>query len=245
MEKNREIKLQNIKKILKEYTSDYEISLNDKNIFDFQVYMEFLLEWNEKINLTAIKDPENIVIKHFLDSLLLQKAVKIETKAKMIDIGTGAGFPGVPTKIVRPDIDLTLLDSLNKRLIFLEQLGKKLQIDFTLIHSRAEEGGRQKNLREQFDIVTARAVAPLNLLCEYCLPFVKVGGIFAAMKGPEIEEELFDAKNAIGILCGEILSCKKFCLPDNSGRTIVLIQKTKTISDKYPRHGSKISKNPL
>lgn len=237
--------MEKIEARLQELAQAVGISLSGPQLGKFQRYLELLLVWNEKVNLTAITEPQEVVIKHFLDSLLLLNTVSLKQGAKVIDVGTGAGFPGIPLKIARPDLDLTLLDSLNKRLVFLQELLKELELSTETVHCRAEEGGRKKELRGKFDFVTARAVAPLNLLCEYCLPFLKVGGIFAAMKGPNCSEEIEAAKKAIGILGAEIKEKKELNLPDGSGRTIIVLKKCKETSDRYPRISAKIAKNPL
>jgi 16S rRNA (guanine527-N7)-methyltransferase len=237
--------MDNIEAILTEHEGALNLKFTPEQTANFQTYMELLVEWNEKINLTAITEPKEVAVKHFLDSLTVLNAVNIKSGSRVIDVGTGAGFPGIPLKIMRPDMELTLLDSLNKRLIFLKEVCTALKIDASLVHARAEEGGRQKQLREKFDIATARAVAPLNLLCEYCLPFLKVGGLFVAMKGPNCTDEVKNAKKAISLLGCELTEQKELVLPDNSGRTLILIKKIKTTPDIYPRHGSKISKYPL
>lgn len=211
----------------------------------FQQYMELLLNWSEKMNLTAIKEPREIAEKHFLDSILILKYIDLSGGAKLIDVGTGAGFPGVPLKIMRPKLELTLLDGLNKRLIFLKDVLDRLQLPAELVHARAEEAGRQKPYRGKFDFATARAVAPLNLLCEYCLPFLKMGGTFIAMKGPDPREETDAAKNAIALLGCELTKVEEFELPGGDRRSLIFIRRTKPLPDLYPRHGAKIAKNPL
>lgn len=208
-------------------------------------YAQMLMEWNEKINLTAIKKPEEIVTKHFVDSLALLSMAEVPENASVIDVGTGAGFPGVPVKLIRPDISLTLLDSLNKRVKFLQELSVALGQQNRCIHGRAEETGRKGEYREQFDVATARAVAHLRELSEYCLPFVKVGGLFAAMKSGDIEQELSEAGKAIRLLGGKMEDVRRFALPDGSARTIVLVKKISQTSSKYPRPHAKISKSPL
>ena len=172
------------------------------------VYADMLCDWNEKINLTAITDPEGIAVKHFLDSMMIFKYAEIPVGASVIDVGTGAGFPGVVMKIVRPDIKLTLLDSLAKRINFLNELCQALNIEVTTVHSRAEDV--PNGLRESFDIATARAVANMRVLSEYCMPYVKVGGSFVALKGAAASEELNEAKGAIKVLGGELVSIKTF-----------------------------------
>ncbi len=230
---------------LKELAQKEEIKLHDEQLNKFQKYLELLVSWNEKMNLTAITEPKEVAVKHFLDSILLLKVIHPKQEAKVVDIGTGAGFPGIPLKIVRPDLSLTLIDSLNKRLLFLAEVCKELGISAEILHIRAEEGGRKPELREKFDVATARAVAAMNLLSEYCVPYVKTGGIFAAMKGPNCAEELDAARKGIGILGAEISSVNEMNLPDGSGRTVIVLKKIKQTSDRYPRAGAKIAKNPL
>lgn len=237
--------MQNIEAALIEAAAGYDISLTPEQAALFQRYMELLLEWNEKINLTAIVEPQQVLEKHFLDSLLLAKAIELPQNAKVIDVGTGAGFPGIPLKILRPDLQLTLLDSLQKRLNFLKEVCTTLQIEAELVHDRAEEGGRRPQLREAFDLSCARAVAALPVLCEYCIPFVKQGGTFAAMKGPSAAQELEASARSAALLGSHMGKLKEFTLPDGSARSIVLFKKRSATSDKYPRHGSKIAKNPL
>ena len=220
------------------------VTLTEEMLSRFEQYCCMLLDWNQRMNLTAIKEPEAVAVRHFADSLTLLACCEVSPGASVIDVGTGAGFPGVALAIARPDLRLTLLDSLNKRLLFLKELTGKIGVQAQLIHSRAEEAGRGKQ-REQYDLATARAVAPLNLLCEYCLPFVRVGGIFAAMKGPDVQEELDGAQRAIALLGGKVEKICPFTLSDGSGRTIVLIKKKSQTPAKYPRHGAKIIKAPL
>ena len=234
-----------IASIVAEGASSFGIDLEEEALSRLETYASCLLEWNERMNLTAITRPEEVAVKHFVDSIALLSVVDIPKGGRMVDIGTGAGFPGVPILIARPDIRLTLLDSLNKRLIFLKELLGQLGLTAQLQHGRAEEGGKKPEFREQFDLATSRAVANLRLLAEYCLPYVKVGGIFAAMKGPDVESERKEAENAIRLLGGMVVSVHPFSLPDGSGRTIVVIQKEKKTPDAYPRHGSQISKKPL
>ena len=211
----------------------------------FEKYMNILLDWSSKINLTAITEKEDIILKHFKDSLSVEK--HIPSGARVIDVGTGAGFPGVPLKIVRNDISLTLLDSLNKRIKFLDELLKELDInDVETVHSRAEEAGHNKAYREQYDIAISRAVANLSVLSEYLLPFVKVGGYAICMKGPNIEEELNNSKTAIKELGGEIERIENFKLETTDiERNIILIKKVKPISGKYPRKPGTPTSDPL
>lgn len=210
----------------------------------FESYYKLLIEWNKNINLTRITEPEEVVIKHFVDSLTLLKYCDIKQGASVIDVGTGAGFPGIPLKIARPDIKLTLLDSLNKRLNFLNEVCGQLEINADLVHARAEDGAKDNKHREKYDIAVSRAVARLNTLSEYCLPYVKVGGQFISMKGPELTEELREAKTAIKTLGGKINKVNEFTLKD-SGRTIVVVDKISPTPKQYPRHSSKIKSKPL
>ena len=215
------------------------------------IYARLLVEWNEKMNLTAITDPQGIAVKHFADSLTA--AAMMPTGAfTLIDVGTGAGFPGVPLALYRPDCKLTLLDSLNKRLTFLDTVCREVGLDATLIHARAEEGGRNPDLREKYDVACARAVANLPVLSEYCLPFVKVGGRFIALKGPDADRERAEASRGIGVLGGKIADVTALTLPaqpvegvEPMERRIVRVDKVKPTPATYPRHGSKISKKPL
>ena len=232
-----------IGEILKKWCSDNCIDISPEQIAGFEKYAALFKEWNNKMNLTAITDDEGIAVKHFIDSITILKCCDI--KGSVIDIGTGAGFPGIPLKIMCPEISITLLDSLNKRLIFLDEVCRKLDITAELKHGRAEEAGRDVNFREKYDIAVSRAVANLPALCEYCLPFVKVGGRFISMKGPDGENELAAAEKAFNILGGNVENLFGTELPDSSRRTIISIKKISSTPDKYPRRGTKISKNPL
>jgi 16S rRNA (guanine527-N7)-methyltransferase len=227
------------KDLLKQHC-DY---LNAEQLEKFDIYAQTLVQWNEKMNLTAITEPDEIVIKHFVDSLKFLDYAKLDEGAKIIDVGTGAGFPSVPLLIARPDIKLTLMDSLNKRLIFLDDVLKKCNLNAELVHSRAEDLGKDKEHREKYDFATARAVAPLNVLSEYCLPFVKVGGKFVALKGSN--DEVDSAKGAIGALGGEIISNVSYKLPNGDARSIVITKKISQTPTKYPRNSKKISTKPL
>lgn len=224
---------------------DFGIAIDDVIIQKFDKYAEYLVEYNNKVNLTAITDSQGITIRHFIDSLSVLYSVDLPQGARVIDVGTGAGFPGVPLKIVRPDIRLTLLDSSNKKLTFLKELSELLSFEAEFIHVRAEEGAHLPSFRENFDAVTARAVASLPILCEYCLPFLKQKGVFVAMKGPDIDNEAEEANGAIKILGGQIEEIKRLTLPDDSHRTLILIRKISQTPPKYPRNSSKISKSPL
>lgn len=227
---------------LKKYCQSYNININDKNLKYFDIYKKFLKEYNKKINLTAIVEDEAIIKKHFLDSLILDKYLDFKNK-KLIDIGTGAGFPGVPLKIINNNLDLTLVDSVAKKTNFLELLKNKLNLDYLVINQRAEILGKDKKYRETYDIAVARAVKNLKELSEYCLPLVKLDGFLLAMKGPKnIEEEIKEAENIINILGGKIINIFKYKLLSEDDRVIVLIKKISQTPPKYPRSTSQIIK---
>lgn len=213
----------------------------------FILYRDLLKEWNQKINITSIEDDEEIYIKHFIDSVLLLNEDNIDESKKIIDVGTGGGFPGLPLKIINGNYKLTLLDSLRKRIDFLSEAAKALNLqDVKLIHGRAEDFGQNKEHRENYDICVSRAVAPLNVLSEYCIPFVKVGGYFAAYKSDNISREIADSDNAIKKLGGKIKEVKEINLPGTDIiRKIVIIEKTEPTCGKYPRKAGKPSKEPL
>ncbi|MBE6729363.1 MAG: 16S rRNA (guanine(527)-N(7))-methyltransferase RsmG [Ruminococcaceae bacterium] len=221
------------------------VNLSNKTVDDLNIYANLLVEWNEKMNLTAITEPEEVVWKHFFDCILFFKNVNVPTGAKIIDVGTGAGFPGMVLKIVRNDIDLTLLDGLNKRLIFLDEVLKTLKLSAKVVHLRAEEGAKKEEYREKYDFATSRAVANMNTLSEYCLPYVKVGGSFVALKGPAGNEELENAKNAIEILGGGNSAVYKEQHEMLGERSIITVEKIAQTKPKYPRASGKISKSPL
>lgn len=220
-----------------------EISLEQAE--KFYKYMELLLEWNEKINLTAITEPNDIILKHFIDSVTIEKYLNKE--AKLIDIGTGAGFPGIPLSILREDLKITLMDSLNKRIKFLDEVVLKNQLlNVDTVHSRAEELARNKDFREKYDVATSRAVASLNVLLEYMIPFIKVGGYCICMKGSNIDEEINNSEKALKILQCEIIKIEKFELPGSDyGRNIIIIKKKGKTSNKYPRKPGTPAKEPL
>lgn len=225
----------------------FNISLSEKQILQFFSYKDILLEWNKKINLTAITDETDIIQKHFLDSISILKAVNIKPDSSVIDVGTGAGFPGIPLKIARNDIKLTLMDSLNKRIMFLKEVCTSLLLeDVNCIHMRAEDGGQNAEFRENFDFCTSRAVAKLSLLSEYCIPFVKVNGYFIAMKGFDVENELLEAEKTIKVLGGKIEEIKKINIPNTDiTHSIIIIKKVYETPTKYPRKSGKISKTPI
>lgn len=235
-----------IKDLLQNYIKDYKITLTENQYEQFQKYFELIAEWNEKMNLTAITDASGVALKHFADSLSLLNFVDIPQNSSLADVGTGAGFPGVVLKIARPDIKLTLIDSLNKRLVFLGEVCAQLGIEAELIHSRAEDGARDEKLRESFDFAVSRAVARMNILSEYCLPYVKVGGAFCAMKGAQANEEFKESLNAINTLGGKLEKKYFFELPENGGeRAIAVVRKVKNTPQKYPRQSGKIKAKAL
>ncbi len=207
---------------------------------EFEKYMNLLLEWNEKVNLTAITQPDEVKIKHFEDSLTCLKSGYIKDGDKVVDVGTGAGFPGLPIKIENNSLQLTLMDSLNKRINFLKEVSSQLDLDTECIHIRAEEAGKNKLYREQFDVAVSRAVARLSLLAEYCLPLVKKGGYMLAMKGKEIDAELEEAKPLIKLLGGSVKEVQMHTLSDEDiTHSIVVIEKVAPTGPKYPRNGKK------
>lgn len=229
--------------IMSEIFGEYGLELTEKHYADFDLYASLLVEWNEKINLTAITDPKGITIKHFLDSVLIFKYTEINIDSRFIDVGTGAGFPGIPMKIYKNDLECTLLDSLNKRVSFLQDVSEKLNLPMNCVHSRAEDGGKSPLLRGSFDVAVARAVAALPVLCEYCMPYVKIGGKFIAMKGPN--ENYKDAYTAYKTLGGEIEDVKEYFLPSGDKRQIIVIGKVKDTPHKYPRNSAQIAKKHL
>ncbi|MBC8016355.1 MAG: 16S rRNA (guanine(527)-N(7))-methyltransferase RsmG [Sporomusaceae bacterium] len=233
--------------ILAQSANEYGLQLTEKQVEDFTSYFETLVEWNEKVNLTAITAPQDVAIKHMIDSLSCYDEEIFKTGATIIDVGTGAGFPGLPLKIFRPDIKLTLFDSLNKRILFLQAVAEQLGMnDINFVHSRAEDGGKNKQLREQYDIAVSRAVARLTVLCEWCLPFVAVGGFFIALKGSKYSQELDEAKGAIRLLGGEVVKVQKIKLPGiDDVRAVIYIKKIKKTPPAYPRRPGTAEKNPL
>ena len=216
-----------------------------------EIYARLLVEWNQKMNLTAITDPVGIAVKQFADSLTVAPLLPAGA-FRLIDVGTGAGFPGVPLALLRPDCRLTLLDSLNKRLVFLDTVCRETGLDARLIHARAEEGGRRPDLREQYDVAVARAVAAMPVLCEYCLPFVRVGGRFLALKGPDADRERAEASRGIGVLGGKVAGVTAFSLPkepipgiEPMERRLIRVDKVRPTPTAYPRPSAKIAKRPL
>lgn len=230
-----------------EGAKDLNIDLNENEIGNFILYKELLKEWNQKINITAITDDVEVDIKHFIDSIVLFNTGLFNGNKKIIDIGTGGGFPGIPLKIINKDLEVVLLDSLKKRLKFLDIVIEDLKLqDISTIHGRAEELSRNEGHREEYDIAVSRAVASLDTLVEYSLPFVKIGGHFIAMKGSEIAEELNGAANGIEVLGGKVIKKEKITLPlSDIEHSLIIIEKIKETPTKYPRGGGKPKSKPL
>lgn len=232
---------------MREAAAEYGIELSDKQYEQFNRYYELLIEWNEKINLTAITAPQEVAVKHMIDSLTAWDGKRLKNVKSMIDVGTGAGFPGIPLKIYQPQLKLTLLDSLNKRIKFLQTVVDELGLsDVECIHARAEEGAKNPKLREKHDLAVSRAVARLPVLAEYCLPFVKVGGIFAALKGMKFAEEAEEGQKALQILGGSEADCVPVKLPGlDDKRAVIYVKKVKSTPKKYPRKAGTPDKSPL
>ncbi len=241
----QDIKEQDLKQLLVSGAAEFNVCLTDDMIDKFFSYMTLLKEWNSKMNLTAIEKDRDVVIKHFIDSLSIMPFLE-NRELTLVDMGTGAGFPGVPLKIVHSALNITLTDSLKKRLTFLDEVIKSLKLKkIHTVHSRAEDLGHDKSHREKYDVTVARAVASLPILLEYCLPLLRPGGIFIAMKGSDIKE-VQSSDKALSTLGGEIVKIKKIILPftDNE-RNIILIKKFRHTPTSYPRKAGKPSKNPL
>lgn len=219
------------------------ITLTEFQVKQLETLTDFMLEYNKNVNLTRITEPNEVIEKHYIDSILPLTMVDVPRGTLCADIGTGAGFPSLPMKIYRPDLEFTLIDSLGKRITYLDLACEKLGISCRTIHARSEEAAKKPELRDSFGFVTARAVAALNVLCEYCLPYVKKGGIFAALKGSEDETKL--AENAIKKLSGEITDVKNYKLPSGDARQLVIIKKISDTPPQYPRAGGVIAKRPL
>ncbi|MFA5576710.1 MAG: 16S rRNA (guanine(527)-N(7))-methyltransferase RsmG [Tissierellaceae bacterium] len=226
---------------------EFNIDLDQNQIRKFAIYKKLLKEWNKKINITAITDDVEIDIKHFLDSLTPITSGLFSENARVIDIGTGGGFPGLPLKIFNENLNISLLDSLNKRIVFLKELINILELQgIEAIHGRAEDLGRNPQYREKYDVCISRAVASLNTLSEYCIPFVKLGGHFISMKGPNVEDEVREAEKAIGILGGRIIDIRTMKIPQsNIVHSLIIVEKTSETATKYPRVGGNPKKNPL
>lgn len=233
--------------ILRESCRKTGVELTKKQTDQFLAYYEFLIEKNKVMNLTAITEYPEVMLKHFVDSLSLVKAVNLYKYSNLIDVGSGAGFPGVPLKIAFPHLNVVLLDSLNKRVQFLKELTDKLQLkDITAIHARAEDAARDEKYREQFNLCVSRAVANLSSLSEYCLPFVKKEGLFVSYKSKHIDIEIQDAKKALYLLGGVFEEKREFLLPDSDiGRSLIIVRKEKRTPAKYPRKAGLPAKEPL
>ena len=235
------------KEELAKAAAEYGISLSDTQMEQYNRYFELLVEWNEKINLTAITEPKEVAIKHMIDSITAYDENLFKDGTTVIDVGTGAGFPGLPLKIFCPEIKLTLMDSLNKRIKFLQTVVEELGLkDVECVHARAEEGARNKKYRESFDIAVSRAVARLPILCEYCLPFVKKGGHFIALKGMQYNDEAEEAVKAIKVMGGSQTEIRPVKLPElDDKRAVITITKTMPTPKAYPRKAGTPTKNPI
>lgn len=238
------MEFEQFKILLEKEVNTLSIEINDAQIKQFYIYMNLLIEWNKKMNLTAITEESEIITKHFIDSLIVSKYFK--ANEKVMDIGTGAGFPGIPLKIANENLNMDLVDSLNKRITFLNEVINNLDIkNIKAIHSRAEDLARIEEYRERYDVVVSRAVAKLNVLLEYMMPFVKIGGICICMKGSNIDE-LEEAKKAIDVLGGKIEKIEEINLPNTDiKRNNIIIKKVKNISNEYPRKAGIPAKNPI
>ncbi|MCB2361509.1 16S rRNA (guanine(527)-N(7))-methyltransferase RsmG [Clostridium estertheticum] len=233
--------------ILNEASNNVGLKFDQHKYDQFMLYKDLIKEWNEKINLTAIKEDEAIVQKHFIDSMKVFKFDQLKNAKNVIDIGTGGGFPGIPMKIIKPEVNIVLLDSLNKRIIFLNEVINRLDLkNIKAIHGRAEDFAQEKQYREKFDVAVSRAVANLTVLSEYCIPYVKVGGYFVAMKGPAVEEEIKLSKNAIRMLGGQIEHIEKVQIEGSDlNHNLVIIKKISQTHKKYPRKAGMVAKDPL
>ena len=223
----------------------YDLEVSRETYQKLEDYAACLVAYNENVNLTAITDGDGILKKHFIDSLLLHGICKAQFPegGRVLDIGSGAGFPGVPLALQRPDLRITLLDSLNKRIMFLQQLCEKLGLSYEAVHGRAEQLAKDETYREQFDVVTARAVAALPTLAEYSLPFVKIGGYWIAMKGPG--EDVQPALQAMHVLGGKLIDTQRYTLPDGEERVIYVVKKLSPTPTKFPRNSGQIKAKPL
>ena len=233
------------KQLLSSTVAAFGVNLSDNQIELFDKYARMLLEWNEKFNLTAIKEPDDIVIKHFADSLYILNSVRFSSGDRLIDVGTGAGFPGLPLLIAKNDLNVTFLDSTGKKLTFINAVLDELSLSGTTIIGRAEELGQSVEHREKYDYSTARAVSELKIGAELCLPLTKTGGTFIAMKGSKAAEEAKNAKNALKLLGGEIVATNSVDLSSAGERHVLLIKKISQTPTKYPRNYSQITKHPL
>ena len=230
--------------IFKEECIKNNINIKEEKIKYFYDYMKYLLDWNEKINLTAIKDEKEFIVKHFVDSLTISELVG--DNKRIIDVGTGGGFPGIPLKLLNENLEVSLVDSVNKKIMVLNDIINRMKLNkIEAIHKRAEDLAQKENYREAFDIATSRAVSNMNTLVEYLLPFVKIGGYVICMKGPGYEEELATSRNAIEILGGKIEDIKELKVSDELDRNIIIIKKVKNTNKKYPRGQGKPLREPL
>lgn len=223
----------------------FEIGLDGTALEQLDTYARLLIDYNGRVNLTAITDPDGIAVKHFADSLSVLAAVEVKQGARCVDVGTGAGFPGVVLLIARPDLRMTLLDSTGKKLRFIQTVLDAVGLGAELVHGRAEEVGRSPDHRERYDLATARAVAAMDALCEYCLPFVRVGGTFAALKGPDAEREYRAAQRGIALLGGGPVRFKRLDLSEDAHRNILTVKKLSQTPAKYPRPSAQIAKRKL
>ena len=231
--------------IMKKSADQLNLSFTETQYNQFVQYKTLLKEWNEKLNLTAITEDEEIISKHFIDSIQAFQFAELKEAESMIDVGTGAGFPGLPIKIMKPDLKVTLLDSLNKRLNFLRAVSEELNLEnVEFVHSRAEDGARKPEFRDSYDIAISRAVANLTLLTELCLPYVKVGGHFIALKGPAVEQEIRDAEYAVKVLGGKIVKIQEVQIEGTDLKhNLVVIRKTRPTPKSYPRSSAAIKKS--
>ncbi len=232
--------------ILRETSAKYDVEVSDSLGEKLSIYAKELKEWNEKINLTAITDDEGIAIKHFLDCLLVSRVAEFKSGMKIIDVGTGAGFPGLVIAAAYPGVNVTLLDSTGKKLKAVEEIAQAMGVEnVEILHARAEDAGKKAEYREQYDYATARAVAELRVLLEYTLPFVKKGGSFLSLKSIAAKEEIDNASSSLKILGGKIEGINEFTLPGGDKRAIIRVKKISQTSAKYPRPSAQIAKKPL
>lgn len=239
--------MQNFKELLAQAAVGYGLPLSDSQLIAMDTYYRLLIEWNEKINLTAITQPQDVAVKHMIDSLSCYQPEIFRPDTSLLDVGSGAGFPGIPLKIYQPGLPLTLMDSLNKRLLFLREVSDTLALtQVAVVHARAEEAGQSRQYRANFQVVVSRAVARLNVLCELCLPFVKTGGHFIALKGAQYEDEVSEAAKAIALLGGKIEEIKPVALPGlTDKRAVIYIKKVTATPPEYPRRPGTPEKKPL
>lgn len=231
--------------LMKKEAQALGVELNDYALDRFDTYAERLVRWNKHVNLTAITEPDDIVVKHFADSLYILKHIELKRGQSIVDVGCGAGFPSMPVLIANPELEVNFVDSVGKKLAFIKDVLRTNGLFGTVTHQRAEEMGKQWEFREYYDYSLARAVAPLNILCEYCMPLVKVGGMFVALKGSSGKEELEAAQNAINVLGGEVARFEEYTLSNGDKRSIVIIKKISQTPTKYPRKSKKIDTKPL